>query len=199
MKSLFCSLLAVAVFCLYLPSYSAFAAEHPTEHPKEGEEHPKAGETPAATSDTEASAPVKSGKGKGKKAKKGKKKKAVEGEPTSWNKTKVEKDLIAFIDQQKAGDSGLFVVKDEVNGKDRKLTLDKIHTDKIVKLKDGTSFVCADFKDASGEMVDVDFFMTPSSQGTLTGVDRVQVHKVNGEPRYNYVKVKNEWVQQAVN
>lgn len=169
---------------------SAFAENHP-EHPK-----PKPSEevAPAAptesTSGTEAApVPTKKKKGKKKEPKKG------ADDHQSWNKSEVEKNLTSFIDTRSTKAEGMFVVQDNLLKTSRKLTLDKIHSDKIVLLEDGTSFVCADFKDANGDRVDVDFFMTPNAQGAVKNVSKVQIHKINGAPRYTYVEKNGKWTQ----
>lgn len=175
------------------------AGEHPTEHPKGTEaqdskknpadETMKGGNHPHKHSPKENKAPENKTNKKEKEA----------GAPTSWNKKNVEKELKTFIDREKEKQNGVFVVKDEVTHRDRALTLEKIHSDKIVKLNDGTSFVCADFKDTSGEKVDVDFFMIPTHSGSLDTIKRIQVHKIDGVARYTYLERNGEWIQTLVN
>lgn len=171
------------------------------EHPQGGSEHPTKGKSEAKPGEAGSGSehPTKGTehpKGKKKDKKKGDKKDEKKNEPTSWNKDAVEKDLRAYIDTESNRNEGKFAVKDDEANKTRELSLDKIHTDKIVQLDDGTSFVCADFKDASGEKVDLDFFLKPDASGGVQKVDRIQVHKVNGKPRYTYVKRDGKWVQE---
>jgi len=197
-------LLLVIALSSYAFTHVVVADEHPgAEHP--GQEHPKesAGTKEQAAPQTKAAVPSDDGQKAGEetttKGKPKKKKGKTSDKPTSWNRGQVEKELVAFIDSEKGKTDGVFVVKDERMSLDRKLTLEKIHTDKIVRLSDGTSFVCADFKDASGDKVDVDFFMTSTGTGGIQTVNKVQVHKINGQPRYTYVKKSGVWVQTAVN
>lgn len=182
----------IAVLMIFGISSASFGDEHPKEHPKDEKGEKK--ENPAKGEGEKHEHPAKKS---GEQKKKDKKK--TDQPPTSWNKMDVEKDLVTFINDSKAKSEGLFVVKDEIGKMDRQLTLEKIHSDKIVPLPEGVSFVCADFKDANGDKVDVDFFMTPTSEGKVASVDRIQVHKVNGNARYNYVKKNGKWVQVATN
>ncbi len=193
----------------YSMSHFGLTDEHPTEHPKEhppenlqdanSTQHKDEGDKSEGSKADESKADSK----KEMPTKKHKRKNKTKKQDTSWNKQKVENDLLSFVEKGKAQEGkvqeGTFLVKDEVLKTTRNLTLDKIHSDKIVQLSDGTSFVCADFKDSNGEKVDVDFFMTPTQDGSVQSVSRVQVHKVNGKARYNYVKKQGQWVQVSMN
>lgn len=197
--------LAMAMFVFYGAGHVAFADEHPADEKKtessEDHEHPEKG------AKKEGEHPQKNLKKGQKSTKKDRKKnqknkksdEEAKGESSSWNSEDVEKDLKTFIESERSRSQGVFSVKDEVLNHPRKLALDKIHTDKIVKLSDGTSFVCADFKDSSGDTVDVDFFMTPTPSGSVEKVSKIQIHKVNGNARYTYVESNGKWEQVRVN
>ena len=105
-----------------------------------------------------------------------------------------KEDFSKIVDAQikKASETsdGFYVVNDNVMHKSWWLKLDKIHTDKIVKLSDTKCFACADFK-ASDGAVDLDFYMTKGKDGWA--VSEVIVHKVDGKPRFMYNE-KNERV-----
>jgi|GEM_PF-3448602 len=93
--------------------------------------------------------------------------------------------------------NGAFKVHDDKLGKDWELKLDKVHKNKIVHLSDKPfrCFACADFQSVTkGDKtkVDLDFYATRDDKGVYT-VDKVIVHKVNGQPRYTY-NDKNEMV-----
>ncbi len=207
MRYLLNAVLASAVL-FYFQVPSAFSEEHPTtttkeqnqsaaEHPQgdpkiQGHEHPKGEPKKHEQPGGDVKHPMKPGD------KSGHKKDKKPGGHSSWNPKNVEQDLKAFIQNEQTKSNGLFVMKDEISQMDRQLTLDKIHTQKIVKLNNGTSFVCADFKDKGGDKVDVDFFMTPSTNGAVEKVDKVQIHKINGKERYTYVQKNGSWVQQTV-
>lgn len=87
----------------------------------------------------------------------------------------------------KEEDEGSFQVLDEELHKTWKLTLVRVHKDRIARLGKEKFFACADFKTIAGTEagVDLDFFMTRSGSGSWR-VDEVLVHKVDGLPRYIY-------------
>lgn len=116
---------------------------------------------------------------------------------TDWNQKRVEKDLQAFV-KNEMKIKGNFTVQDKIQNVLRTLKLEKIHTGKILRTPDGTSFICADFKDKNGDKVDVDFFVTPGQDGAISDVKRVKVHKVNGKVRYKYLLENNVWVEKAL-
>jgi hypothetical protein len=89
---------------------------------------------------------------------------------------------------------GAFVVNDENLGKDWKLELVRIHTDRIVKVSDDTFFACADLRSLAPKdmtKVDLDFYATKSDSGWSMG--KILIHKVKGRPRYTY-NMRNEIV-----
>lgn len=175
----------------------ALAGEHP--HPsKKAEEAAK--KSPEATKASDA-APGESAKpAKGEKPAKPLKDEKTDGkkDKTSWNPNQVEKELIAFVNRESAESDGRFKVRDDLLDQTREMKLKKIHKEKIMQMEDGTSFVCADFTDANGEKVDVDFFMQPTAQGTVDEVTKVQIHKVNGKQRFTYVLQDGKWLQKDV-
>ena len=116
---------------------------------------------------------------------------------STWLRKHVERDLAAFVRKQSRR-NGKFAIRDEIQNTMRNLKLVKIHTNKILVTPDGTSFVCADFKDQNGDNVDLDFFITPSLNGAVKKVNRMKVHKVNGDVRYTYAMENNVWVEEAV-
>ncbi|MBT3586821.1 MAG: hypothetical protein HN509_18055 [Halobacteriovoraceae bacterium] len=116
---------------------------------------------------------------------------------TKWNQQSVERDLKKFVNRE-IKTRGRFEVQDKIQNVLRNLELEKIHTQKILRTPDGTSFICADFKDKNGDKVDVDFFVTPGSDGAVADVKRVKVHKVNGKVRYSYLLEKGVWVEKTL-
>jgi hypothetical protein len=173
----------------------ALAGEHPSEHPKE---HPKAAPKSEAKAEEKSSEKAKD-KTKGKKEKGTKESDAAKDKGASlWNREKVEQDLVSFINGQSSKSGGKYTVSDELAKTTRAMSLAKIHSDKIMQMEDGTSFVCADFKDANGETVDLDFFMKPTEGGAVDEVTRVQIHKVNGKERYTYFLQNGQWLQKTL-
>ena len=98
---------------------------------------------------------------------------------------------------EKARVGGGFKVHDDKLNKDWDLKLVKVHKNKIVHLSDKPyrCFACADFKStAKGDKtkVDLDFYATKDDKDVYA-VEKVLIHKVNGQPRYTY-NDKNEMV-----
>jgi hypothetical protein len=196
------SIFAISVAFIGAPA--AFAGEHPHPTKKAEEQADKEKKHEEAAAETS----VGDTKHKGEKhvCKEGDKHKCDQKhkeekakDKTGWNAKQVEQDLVSFINGKATQSGGRFAVNDELSEQTRQLKLKKIHTEKIMEMRDGTSFVCADFTDATGELVDVDFFMQPSSTGTVDQVTQVQIHKVNGKQRFTYVLDEGKWLQKAVN
>lgn len=207
MKTLWILILGMTL-CVYGNMVQPLADEHPTEksqeHPSENHPEKKADQVDqkdeAAKSAAESHDDQMHSKKHKAKHRHGKKMKKMHRHKNhTWNKNSVEKDLLSFVDKERSKDGGVFSVQDEIQSTVRQLVLEKIHTDKIVQLSDGTSFVCADFKDANGDRVDVDFFMSPTAQGNVEQVRKIQIHKVNGSPRYTYVQKNGQWTQVKTN
>jgi hypothetical protein len=92
---------------------------------------------------------------------------------------------------------GYFLVYDPVAEKPLRLTLDKVHEDKLATLGNDVYFACADFKAADGRVYDLDIFMK-GGMGHLEATD-VSIHKVAGEPRYNWTQDNGVWKKVPVN
>ena len=76
------------------------------------------------------------------------------------------------------------------------LKLDKVHKERLSRIKDDVYFACADFKNSDGVIYDLDIFMEGASVDELT-VNEVIVHKQDGKARYGwkYNKRKDVWRQ----
>lgn len=94
----------------------------------------------------------------------------------------IRETMKAYVaDKSKA--AGTFEVTDAVEGKTRRLTLEKVH-ERVGKTGD-YYYSCADFKDAdTGELLDLDLDVE-DKDGVLSVRD-VRIHKVNGKERYTY-------------
>ena len=108
----------------------------------------------------------------------------------------LEKAIRANIDEAAKANNGRFPAKDDVLNKTWQLTLVRVHTDKLTQLDASTYFACVDFKADDGTLVDVDFYFKDEG-GTLKRTDTT-VHKINGQPRYNYEKKGDFWVRVPV-
>lgn len=158
---------------LSLLATGAGAAEHPKEHPtaapgpQQGkpQEHPQGHEHPLGSK--------------------------------AWTKqmsrefTKAVED---YVGQKSAAAGGAFKVHDDKLGKDWALKLVGVHKKRVAHLGDQHFFACADFKSVekgSKDKVDLDFYAAKT--GAEWKIDKVLIHKVNGQPRYTY-NDKNEMV-----
>ena len=108
----------------------------------------------------------------------------------------LEKAIRANIDEAAKANNGRFPAKDDVLNKTWQLTLVRVHTDKLTQLDASTYFACVDFKADDGTLVDVDFYFKDDA-GQLKRTDTT-VHKINGQPRYNYEKKGDFWVRVPV-
>jgi len=76
--------------------------------------------------------------------------------------------------------------------KDRelKLRLVKVHTEYLANLGPDSHFACVDLADVSGDVYDVDFFLTGKT-GSMK-VTETTVHKINGQPYYAWEQKKDK-------
>ena len=75
--------------------------------------------------------------------------------------------------------------------KDLALDLVKVHDNRFSSLGGDKYFACVVMRGRDGEMYDVDFFMIVQT-GKLT-VTETSIHKINGEPVYNWKEEKGVW------
>lgn len=71
-----------------------------------------------------------------------------------------------------------FVINNEKTGETLNLEYDYVHQT-VKKVDDGRYFACVDFKDNSGNVYDIDFYLKESDQGL--GLDEIVLHKKNGK------------------
>ena len=90
--------------------------------------------------------------------------------------------------------NGVYQLKD--GDKTWDLTLDKVHRERLARTDENTYFACTDFKSADNHTVDVDFFMK-DDDGKLVMTDAT-LHKVDGQPRYNWQEKDGYWVKVPV-
>ncbi len=91
---------------------------------------------------------------------------------------------------------GYFLVFDSESKKVLQLKLSKVHEDKLASLGGGVYFACADFNSTDTTVYDLDIFM--KSNGRHLETTEVAVHKVNGNPRYNWKEEDGIWKKQPV-
>jgi len=96
---------------------------------------------------------------------------------------KQKKEIKAAIEQYIKNDQNLkggFFVKDAKEGKVLDLSFEELHRG-VGQGEDGTSVVCADFKDEKGKLYDLDVYVKKA--GAAWSVEKVVIHKVDGEAR----------------
>lgn len=103
-----------------------------------------------------------------------------------------EKFVKEYLASEAQKTGGVYTIHDDVENKDWKLELVKVHKNKICMLQEGkTCFACADLKEIGGNnKLDLDFYAKKSEDGKMT-MERVLIHKVNDKPRFTYDKNNN--------
>lgn len=77
-------------------------------------------------------------------------------------------------------------------GKEYRFKLVRVHTEYLSKLGPGRYFACVDLVDESGDVYDVDFFLS-GEPGAMT-VTETTIHKLNGIPFYTWEQYeKGKW------
>jgi transglutaminase-like putative cysteine protease len=92
----------------------------------------------------------------------------------------IETGIRAYIDQKSRESGGYFQVADR--GQDFRMKLVRVHTEYLSNLGPNKHFACVDLVDVSGDVYDVDFFLT-GPPGAME-VTETTVHKLNGKPFY---------------
>jgi hypothetical protein len=101
---------------------------------------------------------------------------AASNEVTAEIQAGIEK----HIEEQTERGGGSF--KFSAGGKDYSFKLVRVHTEYLARLGPRRHFACVDLVDASGDVYDVDFFMS-GDPGAMT-VTETTLHKLNGIPFY---------------
>lgn len=96
--------------------------------------------------------------------------------------------------QQK--NNGVYTMKDDKAGKTWSMKLDHVHRERLARIDDTTYFACTDFRSDDGHTVDVDFFM--KDDGNKLVMSDAAIHKVDGQPRYNWKEKDGYWVRVPV-
>jgi hypothetical protein len=103
----------------------------------------------------------------------------------------VKKSIQFHVDTLSKTEGGVFTIHDDKLNKDWQLKLAKIH-DPVRKFdRDGQAiyFACSDFNAVdSKDVLDIDFWMV--QKGDRLEVTDTKIHKMNGEPRYQYEGVE---------
>lgn len=98
----------------------------------------------------------------------------------------IESGIKSFILNKTEENGGYFYVADR--GAEFKMKLVRVHTEYLANLGPNSHFACVDLADESGDVYDVDFFL--SGEPGAMNVTETSVHKLNGKPYY-------AWKQQS--
>jgi len=107
----------------------------------------------------------------------------------------IEEGIKAYIKEKTVAGDGFF----HVNDKDNKLRMKlvRVHTEYLANLGPRRHFACVDLVDVSGDVYDVDFFL--SGDPGYMDVTETTVHKLNGKPFYTWKQHKDKtWHRVAV-
>lgn len=107
-------------------------------------------------------------------------------EPPAFT-AEIQAGIERHIEEQTKSGGGYFLLpfKDST----LKLKLVKVHTEYLANLGPGSHFACVDLADVSGDVYDVDFFLS-GDPGSMT-VTETTVHKINGQPYYAWEQKKD--------
>ena len=89
---------------------------------------------------------------------------------------------------------GAFLVIDPRTNKALKLTLEKVHKERLSHVGDDVYFACADFNADDGKVYDLDIFLRGTNTDELT-VTEITVHKEDGQARYGWLEQDGVWIK----
>ena len=87
--------------------------------------------------------------------------------------------------------NGVYQLKD--GDKTWDLKFDKVHRERLARVDENTYFACTDFQSTDKHTVDVDFFMKDNGEKLV--MTDATLHKVDGQPRYNWQEKDGYWVK----
>jgi len=93
--------------------------------------------------------------------------------------------------------NGYFVFTDKEEKKELKLTLIKVHKERLSKIGEDLYFACADFKTPDNQIYDLDIFMKGTTADNLAFTN-IWLHKKNGVPRYTWYEENGIWKRKPV-
>jgi len=94
----------------------------------------------------------------------------------------IQAGIEKHIEDRTSSSGGLFPLS--FGDKELQLKLVRVHTEYLANLGPGRHFACVDLADVSGDVYDVDFFLS-GKPGSMT-VTETTVHKLNGQPYYTW-------------
>ena len=103
----------------------------------------------------------------------------------------------AYVKKEAEKKGGFFVVYDSKSEKELRLTLEKVHKERLSKVAEQEYFACADFKAQDGKVYDLDIFMKGPGKDKLE-VTEVSIHKESGKERYTWYEEGGIWKKKPV-
>ena len=100
----------------------------------------------------------------------------------------IEAGIKTYIQEKTNPDDGFFYVNDK--DKELRMKLVRVHTEYLSNLGPKRHFACVDLADISGDVYDVDFFLS-GDPGNMD-VTETTVHKLNGKPFYTWKQEENK-------
>lgn len=100
----------------------------------------------------------------------------------------VETGIRSYIKTQTDKGDGYFAIEDD--SLELNLRLVRVHTEYLSVLSPGRYFACVDLADTTGDVYDVDFFLS-GTPGDMN-VTETKVHKLNGKPFYTWKQQKDK-------
>ena len=96
--------------------------------------------------------------------------------------SQIEVGIKTYIQEKTNQNDGFFYVHDK--DKELRMKLVRVHTEYLSNLGPKRHFACVDLADVSGDVYDVDFFL--SGDPGAMDVTETTVHKLNGKPFYTW-------------
>ena len=100
-------------------------------------------------------------------------------------------EIEQYVQSESKENDGYFPFYDEKTETELKLTLDKVHKERLSKVDEGLYFACSDFKTTDGKIYDLDFFIKETDSGLE--VTQQTLHKVDGKARYSWYEEEGVW------
>lgn len=125
---------------------------------------------------------------------KGKEKPKAGGAESSLTTDQLADAIEAYIDNEAAATNGLFTIVDDESDEKLRMSLHRVHRERLSRVGKDLYFACADFKADNGKMYDIDFFMTGNNKDNLM-FSEFSIHKVDGKERYTWYQKNDVWMR----
>ncbi|HEG44455.1 MAG TPA: hypothetical protein ENH94_10450 [Phycisphaerales bacterium] len=106
--------------------------------------------------------------------------------------------IVEYVQRTADEQGGYFIVYDDVNDEELKLTLDKVHRKRLARTAENEYFACADFRTPREKVYDLDVFMIGTNKDNLE-FSEFSIHKEAGKERYTWRQKNGIWEKVPVN